>query len=600
MARAEETVIKLLDEIAKIRLKRVVKTTGRSGRRSEVITSGKRGRYVRYRLPQGAEKGSIDIALTPTIRAAVMRSVGKEIKIQTQDYREKVRRRRMSTLICLVFDTSSSMVQAEKITAAKAIVNSLLLDAYQQRDRISLVTYCGQKAQKVLPFTSSIELAKPYLEKMPFGGTTPLASGIQTGLKVLQLKVRSEPETTPIMILVTDGTANTPITPGADIEKELREVSALVAKSPVRTLVIDVSEKGSALAEDIANLCGGRYFHSAIYQETERFTDVLEEEMVQSSVILTIINPEIGGILIHGAEGEVISDAVSHLDELLPDISVIVGCKYSCDPSDPVHMCDDCRAKFDKGRIIGALRPLRIVELPKDVSLKELRGWIDPSKGDGGRALQPGLLAKVNRGILFIPNIDLLQDWKVDALLDVLLEEVNTIRYRNRMASHPCRFTLVGTLSQEGGEVHPRLFDYAALLSDLSKTSRIERRIKGLKQRKEFDTDPKKFKIDLERSRKDVKLQIVKARELIPEVSTPDGLLDVITRVCLDFNVAGHGSDLLIEKTARTIAAYSGRREVTEEDVLEATEMVLPLTIERTKESEDVGELIKQEVAALE
>ncbi|MCM1988068.1 VWA domain-containing protein, partial [Methanococcoides seepicolus] len=242
----EKAVSKILTDFAKNKQKKkVVSGRLKSGRRAEVLTKGKRGRYVRYKMP--GDKVT-DIAIAPTVRAAAHHAKDGKISIKKSDIREKIRRRRISTLINIVFDTSDSMDEKEKIKITTDVVLALLKDAYQRRDRVSLVTYSGRSAELVLPFTSSVESAKRYLEKVPFGGTTPMVSGILTGVETILQELKREPSAVPIMILVTDGTANVPLNRGGSIERELLQVCKGFNDYRINMLVVDISRNGSDLA----------------------------------------------------------------------------------------------------------------------------------------------------------------------------------------------------------------------------------------------------------------------------------------------------------------------------------------------------------------
>ncbi|AKB85971.1 VWA domain-containing protein [Methanococcoides methylutens] len=271
----EKVVSKILTDFARNKQKKkVVSGRLKSGRRAEVLTKSKRGRYVRYRMP--GEKIT-DIAIAPTIRAAAHRAVDGKITITKGDIREKIRRRRISTLINIVFDTSGSMDESEKIKVTTDVVLALLKDAYQRRDRVSLVTYSGREGGLVLPFTSSVEAAKRYLETVPFGGTTPTASGMLTGLETLLQELKREPAAVPIMILVTDGTANVPLRLGGNIKRELMQVCKRIADQKVNMLVVDISNDGSELAEELAEVAGGRYYHPVLLSKETLYSAIKEE-----------------------------------------------------------------------------------------------------------------------------------------------------------------------------------------------------------------------------------------------------------------------------------------------------------------------------------
>ena len=277
----DKTVGKIMNDFARSSpKKRLAAGRLKSGRRAEVLTKGKRGRYVRYRMP--GEKIN-DIAIAPTVRAAALHAKDGRLEIMKGDIREKVRRRRISSLITVVFDTSGSMDEQDKIMITKGVVLALLKDAYQRRDRVSLVTYSGRSSQLVLPFTSSVEAAKRYLEKVPFGGTTPMAAGMLTGLDTMLREVRKEPSAVPIMVLVTDGTANCALHLGGNIRREILQVCRQIAAYHVNMLVIDISPAGSKLVEEMALQSNGSYYHpgslskeslySAIRQERDSRTD---------------------------------------------------------------------------------------------------------------------------------------------------------------------------------------------------------------------------------------------------------------------------------------------------------------------------------------
>jgi len=253
----EKIVRNILSDFARKRKKKLVTGQMKSGRRAEVLTKGKRGRYVRSRLPDGEVT---DIAVAPTIRAAALHAEDGKIRVKKSDYREKVRRRRIATLINIVMDTSGSMDEMDKVDITRSVIVALLKDAYQRRDKVSLVTYSGRKGELILPFTSSVELAKRYLETIPFGGTTPLASGILIGLHALHNEIKKDPSTIPIMVLVTDGKSNVPLEVGGNIRRELSTVLHHVISEGINVLVVDMSSHGSKLASEIAEEVNGRYY----------------------------------------------------------------------------------------------------------------------------------------------------------------------------------------------------------------------------------------------------------------------------------------------------------------------------------------------------
>lgn len=251
-----------------------------SGRRSEVLAIGKRGRYVRARMPRSEAK---DVALAPTIRAALARSggfveagVGRSVVIREEDLREKVRRRKVSTLVGIVLDTSFSMEEASEAT--RRVVLELLRDAYQRRDRVALVSCSGREAEVVIPFTPAAATAKRHLDGVEYGGTTPLASGLAKGSALLARERDKEPSAIPILVLITDGSANVPLEVAADPDQEVEEVARELKRSGVHLLVVDVGSGGSELAKRISAAAGGRYVKTNRPSQEEIYAAIKEEQ----------------------------------------------------------------------------------------------------------------------------------------------------------------------------------------------------------------------------------------------------------------------------------------------------------------------------------
>jgi Mg-chelatase subunit ChlD/Mg-chelatase subunit ChlI len=611
----EETIKSILNDMAKSRTRKIITSSVKTGRRADVITSGRRGRYVRARVPQDKAQ---DIALGPTIRAAIMRTgmeggfkrkkKGRALEIKKQDFREKVRRIKISTLICLVFDASSSMVREEKLAAANAVIDALLLDAYQKRDRISIVTYQGQGADVVLPFTSSIELAKPYIADMQFGGTTPLASGILMGLQNIESKIRLEPEAIPIMVLITDGTANTTINPGEDLHRELVEICSLAMESDINMLVVDVSKDMSELAKEVADLCGGRYYYSGMLGRSTEFIDLVDQDIIINAFELTTINPSLGGVLVKGAGTKTVDAVAKGFTEILPQVEVVYGCPVSCSPKEPHKFCWMCREQESPSR---SLRPARVIRIDPDTTLEELTGYLDLENvwdvdelKEGGEALskavKPGLFAEANQGVLFVEDADSLDEDVIEAISQVVITGLNTIRAEDFTVSHHTRFILAGTVDDPKA-VHPLISDQFGMLVDLGAMDEVSRRILHLKQRKEFDTDSKKFKEQLKTKHKTMRTEIIRSQAMLPEVVTSDDHLDLIARISIDAGIVGHVCDILIERVARTLAAVKGRTRTEEEDIIRAAEMVVPLRqTEERFENLDVTDEITEVVREYE
>jgi Mg-chelatase subunit ChlD len=222
-----------------------------------------------------------DVALAPTLRAALARS-GGNLFIREEDLREKVRRRRVATLIGIVLDSSFSMEESARAT--KKVVIELLKDAYMRRDRVALVSCSGRRAEVVLPFTSAVVTAKRHLDKIEYCGTTPLASGLATGRSLLKRELEKEPSATPILVLITDGSANVPLEVVGDAAAEAEEVAGDLRRSGIHLLVVDVGAEWSDLARKISYAAGGRYVKTDRPSQEEIYAAIKGEQMEASGL----------------------------------------------------------------------------------------------------------------------------------------------------------------------------------------------------------------------------------------------------------------------------------------------------------------------------
>ncbi|MCK5661382.1 MAG: AAA family ATPase, partial [Methanosarcinales archaeon] len=290
------------------------------------------------------------------------------------------------------------------------------------------------------------------------------------------------------------------------------------------------------------------------------------------------INPSIGGVLIRGQKGTAKSTAVRGLAEVLPEIEVIEGCRFNCDPAEPDKFCWECEEKL-KNREIGAIaRPVKVVDLPVGATEDRVVGSLDIEKAikEGLQAFEPGILADANRAILYVDEINLLDDYVVDALLDAAAMGVNTVERESISVSHASNFVIVGSMNPEEGELRPQLLDRIALQVEVEGIKDLEQRVEIVELRNSFNDDPQRFRDKFEEDQKRLQSKIERAQQLLPTVTTSQDIIRTIAKICLEFNVDGHRADIMIERTARTNAAYEGRSTVTNDDIIEAAEMVLP------------------------
>lgn len=303
------------------------------------------------------------------------------------------------------------------------------------------------------------------------------------------------------------------------------------------------------------------------------FTAIVGQEKVKKALVLNAINPAIGGVLIKGDKGTGKTTAVRALADLLPSIRTVKGCPFNCDPDEPESACDLCL----EGDFEVEYRKMRVVELPLGSTEDRVVGSLDIRKAirEGIKALEPGILAEANRNILYVDEINLLDDHLVDVLLDAAAYGVNTVEREGISLQHPSRFILVGTMNPAEGELRPQLSDRIGIHINVGTISDIKKRVLIMKRRDEFEQDPEGFIERFRDSQRELLERIMGARKLLPAVTIDDYLLELIARVCVDAGVDGHRSDIAIVRTARALAAFSGRRRVHEEDVEEAIILVL-------------------------
>jgi magnesium chelatase subunit D len=308
------------------------------------------------------------------------------------------------------------------------------------------------------------------------------------------------------------------------------------------------------------------------------FTAIVSQEKMKRALFLNAVNPRIGGVLIRGQKGTGKSTAVRALAELLPEIKVVKDCPFNCNPDDPREMCDSCYNKHAKGEQLPWIkRKVRIVNLPLNATVDRVVGTLDIEKAlkEGLKALVPGLLAEANRGILYIDEVNLLDDYVADVLLDVAASGVNLVERENISVMHPSRFILVGTMNPEEGELRPQLLDRFGLQVEVEPIADPTLQIEIVKKVEEFEADPLGFIAKYEEKQRELKLKIERAHELLPKVQISNELLHEIADVCSKLSVSNR-APIVITRTAKTIAALSERVNVNKDDVLEAMELALP------------------------
>jgi magnesium chelatase subunit D len=304
------------------------------------------------------------------------------------------------------------------------------------------------------------------------------------------------------------------------------------------------------------------------------FTAVVGAESMQLALILNAVSPAIGGVLVRGEKGTAKSTAVRGLAALLPQVSVVTGCRFGCDPNRVEPDCPD----GPHTNPAASSRPARLVELPVGASEDRVVGSLDLEKAlsEGVRAFEPGLLAGAHRGILYVDEVNLLADHLVDVLLDASAMGRNHVERDSVSVSHPARFVLIGSMNPEEGELRPQLLDRFGLTVDVSASRDPQTRVEVVRRRLAADADPTGFAEDWAAAELTLAAQIVTARALLPKVKLPDSALLQIAEVCAAFDVDGMRADIVTARAAAAHAAWRGRTTVTAEDVRAAALLALP------------------------
>lgn len=314
------------------------------------------------------------------------------------------------------------------------------------------------------------------------------------------------------------------------------------------------------------------------------FTAIVGQEAMKLALILNVINPALGGVLIKGEKGTAKSTAVRALAELLPVMNCIAGCKFHCDPEQPSQWCNDCTANYAKGgKNDIETMPMRVVELPVSATEDRVVGTLDIEHAIkfGEKIFEPGILAQANRNILYVDEINLLDDHVVDVLLDAAAMGINTVEREGVSYSHPSRFVLVGTMNPEEGDIRPQLLDRFGLSVTVTGEHEPSLRVEVIKRRLAYEEDGETFIAAYEKEQQELAEQILTARKCLSSVTVSDELLEIVAALSVELGVDGHRADITVIKTARALSAFHGRTEVVLEDIKEAAKLVLPHRMRR-------------------
>ncbi|ACK64550.1 magnesium chelatase ATPase subunit I [Rippkaea orientalis PCC 8801] len=300
------------------------------------------------------------------------------------------------------------------------------------------------------------------------------------------------------------------------------------------------------------------------------FTAIVGQEEMKLALLLNVIDPKIGGVMIMGDRGTGKSTTIRALADLLPEIEVVANDPFNSDPYDPDLMSDRVRQQLEDNISLQiTTKKVTMVDLPLGATEDRVCGTIDIEKAlsEGVKAFEPGLLAKANRGILYVDEVNLLDDHLVDVLLDSAASGWNTVEREGISIRHPARFVLVGSGNPEEGELRPQLLDRFGMHAEIHTVKEPALRVQIVEQRSEFDRDPQKFCDNYQPEQEALQNKLVQAQEILKKATVDYDLRVKISEVCSELDVDGLRGDIVTNRAAKALAAFEGRTEVTVDDI---------------------------------
>lgn len=327
------------------------------------------------------------------------------------------------------------------------------------------------------------------------------------------------------------------------------------------------------------------------------FTAIVGQEEMKLALILNVIDPKIGGVMIMGDRGTGKSTTVRALVDLLPEIQVVADDPFNSDPNDPELMSQEVRERLQRNeKLTVATKKISMVDLPLGATEDRVCGTIDIEKAltEGVKAFEPGLLAKANRGILYVDEVNLLDDHLVDVLLDAAASGWNTVEREGISISHPARFILVGSGNPEEGELRPQLLDRFGMHAQIGTVKDPNLRVQIVEQRANFDAAPLEFRQTYQDSQNQLANQIIEARKLLSQVQIDYDYRVKISQICSELDVDGLRGDLVTNRASKAITAFEGRTTVTPEDIFRVIPLCLRHRLRKDPlESIDSGDKVR-------
>ncbi|MDR1690687.1 MAG: ATP-binding protein [Candidatus Methanoplasma sp.] len=329
------------------------------------------------------------------------------------------------------------------------------------------------------------------------------------------------------------------------------------------------------------------------------FAAIVGQEQMKTALLLNVVDPGIGGVLIKGEKGTAKSTTVRSLAQILPEVEHVKGCAYRCDPRQSKGLCPNCTEAVASGaKLECESSPMRVVELPLSATEDRIAGTLDIEHvlQTGKKKFEPGVLAQANGNLLYVDEVNLLEDHMVDLLLDAAAMGVNYVEREGISFEHPARFILVGSMNPEEGDLRPQLLDRFGLCVEIRSERDLQMRTQIVSRRLEFDADPEGFTKEYAEETQKLKEMIVNARKNLQNTVVSKNLIATASNVSLYFEMEGHRADITMIRAARANAALLGKEEPDREDIATVAPMVLTHRMKRKPFEEskfDLGELRK-------
>ncbi len=292
------------------------------------------------------------------------------------------------------------------------------------------------------------------------------------------------------------------------------------------------------------------------------FSAITGQAEMKLGILIAAVDPAIGGVLILGDRGSGKSTAIRALAALLPAMAAVEGCRYACDPGNVPAFCAECQARAVAGATLASHQvPVPVVDLPLGATEDRVVGALDLEQAltRGVKAFEAGLLARANRGFLYIDEVNLLEDHLVDLLLDVAQSGENVVEREGLSVRHPARFVLVGTGNPEEGELRPQLLDRFGLSVEVRTPTNVPDRVEVVRRRDAFDRDPAAFVERWREAEAEVRSTIVAAQRRFAATEVPDAVLERAARLCLALGTDGLRGELTLMRAARAAASLAGK-----------------------------------------